>query len=38
MFIEKEKWDNLVKEVNTLYSNYDSFGDNLKNLVDNVDI
>ena len=38
MFIDKEKWNELIESFNKIYSNYDYFSDNMKDLIDKVDI
>ena len=38
MFIDKEKWNKLIENFNKIYSNYDYFNDNMKDLIDKVDI
>lgn len=38
MFIDKEKWNKLIESFNKIYSNYDYFNDNMKDLIDKVDI
>ena len=38
MFIDKEKWNKLIESFNKIYSNYDYFSDNMKDLIDEVDI
>ena len=38
MFIDKEKWNKLIESFNKIYSNYDYFSDNMKDLIDKVDI
>ena len=38
MFIDKEKWNKLIESFNKVYSNYDYFSDNMKDLIDKVDI
>lgn len=38
MFIDKEKWNKLIESFNKIYSNYDYFGDYMKDLIDKVDI
>ena len=38
MFIDKEKWNKLIVSFNKIYSNYDYFSDNMKDLIDKVDI
>lgn len=38
MFIDKEKWYKLIESFNKIYSNYDYFNDNMKDLIDKVDI
>ena len=38
MFINKEEWNKLLEYFNKVYSNYDFFSDNMKELIDNVDI
>lgn len=38
MFIDEEKWNKLIKSFSKVYSNYDYFSDNMKDLIDEVDI
>lgn len=38
MFINKEKWNKLIESFSKVYSNYDYFSDNMKDLIDEVDI
>ena len=38
MFIDKEKWNKLIESFSKVYSNYDYFSDNMKDLIDEVDI
>ncbi len=38
MFIDKEKWNKLIESFNKIYSNYDYFSDNMKDLIDKIDI
>lgn len=38
MFIDKERWNKLIESFNKIYSNYDYFSDNMKDLIDKVDI
>ena len=38
MFIYKEKWNKLIESFSKVYSNYDYFSDNMKDLIDEVDI
>ena len=38
MFIDKEKWNKLIESFNKVYSNYDYFSHNMKDLIDKVDI
>lgn len=38
MFIDKEKWNKLIESFNKIYNNYDYFSDNMKDLIDKVDI
>lgn len=38
MFIGKERWNKLIESFNKIYSNYDYFSDNMKDLIDKVDI
>ena len=38
MFIDKEKWNKLIERFSKVYSNYDYFSDNMKDLIDEVDI
>ena len=38
MFIDKEKWNKLIESFNKIYSNYDYFSNNMKDLIDKVDI
>ena len=38
MFIDKEKLNKLIEIFNKIYSNYDYFNDNMKDLIDKVDI
>lgn len=38
MFIGKEKWNKLIESFNKIYSNYDYFSDNMKDLIDKIDI
>lgn len=38
MFIDKEKWNKLIESFSKIYSNYDYFSDNMKDLIDEVDI
>lgn len=38
MFIDKEKWYKLIESFNKIYSNYDYFSDNMKDLIDKIDI
>lgn len=38
MFIDKEKWNKLIESFSKVYSNYDYFSDNIKDLIDEVDI
>lgn len=38
MFIDKEKWYKLIESFSKVYSNYDYFSDNMKDLIDEVDI
>lgn len=38
MFIKKEDWNKLIESFKVLYRNYDSFGDNAKDMIDNIDI
>lgn len=38
MFIDKEKWNKLIESFSKVYSNYDYFSDNMKDLIDKVDI
>ncbi len=38
MFIDKERWNKLIESFNKIYSNYDYFSYNMKDLIDKVDI
>lgn len=38
MFVDKERWNKLIESFNKIYSNYDYFSDNMKDLIDKVDI
>ena len=38
MFIRKEDWNKLIESFKNVYSNYDTFSDGMKDLIDNVDI
>lgn len=38
MYIDKEKWNKLIESFSKVYSNYDYFSDNMKDLIDEVDI
>lgn len=38
MYIENERWEKLLKNFKKLYSNYDYFSDDIRDLLDNVDI
>ena len=34
MFIDKEKWNKLIESFSKVYSNYDYFSDNMKDLIE----
>lgn len=38
MYIDKEKWKKLIENFKLIYNGYDNFSDNVKDLIDNVDI
>ncbi len=38
MFVKKEDWEKLVDSFKDLYRNYDKFGDNARDIIDNIDI